>query len=115
MGEQWRHDTFDCMADMGNCLCGWCCGLCQVYSNAEKLGENGWICCLTALCITPLVPIFVLRKKTREIYGIEGSDADDCICSCCCGCCVSVQVANELDTRGAPNPNGGIINREPKY
>jgi len=110
----WKNGTFDCMSDMKNCMCGWCCGCIQIYDNAERLGENGIVCLLAACCITPLVPLFVLRQKTRELFGIEGSTMDDVLCACCCGCCVSVQIANELDARDVHSDNA-IITNQPKH
>ncbi|XP_023344835.1 protein PLANT CADMIUM RESISTANCE 3 [Eurytemora carolleeae] len=95
MGGEWKHGTFDCSHDMGNCCMGWCCPCVQIYTNAEKLDESGILCCLLS-CIAPCIPIFMLRNKAREMNGIEGSTVEDAFLSCCCGCCVSVQTANEV-------------------
>ena len=72
-------------------MCGTCCGLCQVYQNAENLGKSGesknhstlyysslipifinsgFLYCMLA-CIIPCIPIMLLRQETRERYNIE--------------------------------------------
>eukprot|EP00088_Acartia_fossae_P024722 TRINITY_DN2562_c0_g1_i1.p1 TRINITY_DN2562_c0_g1~~TRINITY_DN2562_c0_g1_i1.p1 ORF type:complete len:102 (-),score=15.38 TRINITY_DN2562_c0_g1_i1:450-755(-) len=98
--KEWTHGTFDCCASMKNCCCGSFCACCQIKDNGDRLGESGILCCLLS-CIFPCIPIFILRGKAREKYNIEGSTADDAICSFCCGCCASIQTANELDANNA--------------
>ena len=70
-------------------MCGTCCGLCQVYQNAENLGKSGesknpftlysslipiinsgFLYCMLA-CIFPCIPIMLLRQEARERYNIE--------------------------------------------
>ena len=80
--------------------CGYWCGPCQMGNNAERLGDSYLLCCL-ASCIVPCIPIFLLRQKTRERYGIDGGSCGDACAAVCCPCCASVQIANELDTKGA--------------
>ena len=128
-------------------MCGWCCPICQVADSAQKLGES-YLLYFVLGCFVPCVPVFLVRDKAREKYGLEGSTGKnhnfsyffvlfctlyttviskfhesqqqqrtvyklrhlyvssfltggDALAACCCGCCVSVQVANELDERGA--------------
>merc|ERR1711874_728332 len=95
----WNSSLLNCCHDMGTCLCGYFCGCCQMYQNAEDLGENGIICFL-ASCITPCIPIFMLRNKAREKYGIEGDTVTDALVACCCGCCANIQTANEIRHHG---------------
>ena len=80
--------------------CGYCCLPCQMGKNADRLGESSFLYCLLTCCI-PCVPIFLLRGKARERYGIDGGTGEDAMCAFCCGPCVSCQIANELDDRGA--------------
>lgn len=71
-------------------MCGTFCGVCQVYQNAESLGQNGEdiyminfgclkvfttmlsgvLCCLFAM-VLPCVPVMMLRQEAREKYNIE--------------------------------------------
>jgi len=98
----WNHDLCSCCSgNMTHCLCGTFCHPCLSYLNADRLGENaivygvlGWL--------FPFVPPFVLRGKLREKHGISGSTMNDCCVGFCCACCANIQVANELDSRGAP-------------
>ena len=77
-------------------LCGWCCGPCLLCQNANKMGESPVLYCLLS-CITPCIPLFLLRQKLRERNGIDGETSHDAVASCCCACCVNIQIANELD------------------
>ncbi|XP_023348241.1 cornifelin homolog B [Eurytemora carolleeae] len=70
MSKEWNAGTFSCCHDVSNCCMGTFCTPCQVYSNAEKLEESGFLCCLLS-CMLPCVPIFMLRSKTREKHNIE--------------------------------------------
>jgi len=99
-GGDWNNGLFGCFGNMGNCMCGWCCPICQVADSAQKLGES-YLLYFVLGCFVPCVPVFLVRDKAREKYGLEGSTGGDALAACCCGCCVSVQVANELDERGA--------------
>merc|ERR1712150_35307 len=96
----WNNGLCGCFNNLGNCCCGCWCGPCQMGQNGERLDEGYWLCCL-ATWIVPCIPIFMLRQKIRERYGIEGSDLGDVAVSVCCGCCASVQIANELDDNEA--------------
>ena len=51
------------------------CGCCQIYNMAEDLGESGWLY-VALTCITPCIPIFLLRGKAREQYDIQGECED---------------------------------------
>ena len=77
-------------------LCGWCCGPCLLCQNANKMGESPVLYYILS-CISPCVPIFLLRQKLREQNGIEGDTTGDAIAACCCACCANIQIANELD------------------
>ena len=49
---------------------GCCCPMCMVCTNAKDMGENlGMFCCLSYFCFP--CSVFLLRKKAREMYGIE--------------------------------------------
>merc|ERR1739838_1241269 len=72
MSKQWSNGTFDCCSDVGTCCMGTFCGCCLVYSTAEQLGESGLLYLLLS-CITPCIPVMMLRGKAREMYDIEGS------------------------------------------
>ena len=53
-------------------LLGWFCPLCMVCDSAQRLGESvPMYCCLAYFC--PICTIYMLRKNTRERYGIEVS------------------------------------------
>ena len=53
-------------------LLGWCCPLCMVCDSAKRLGESvPMYCCLAYFC--PICTIYMLRKNTRQRYGIEVS------------------------------------------
>ncbi len=79
--------------------CGLCCVPCQAGDIASRLGESYPMYFIIS-CIAPCVPVFLLRSKVRDTFGIEGSTGGDAFAACCCGCCASVQLANELDDRG---------------
>ena len=86
------------LSNAGCCGC-WCLP-CLVGDNAERLDDSFWLYCfLTYLCPAP-IPVFILRQKTRERYGINGSSWKDAGAACCCTCCASVQIANELNDQG---------------
>ena len=40
---------------------------------AERLGENGLLCCLLGAWLGPIVPIVILRGNARSKYGISVS------------------------------------------
>ena len=48
-------------------LFGCCCTPCQMYSSADRMGENGGIYLLLGCCL-PLVGLTMLRMKARERY-----------------------------------------------
>merc|ERR1712154_134352 len=73
--------------DMGTCCFAAWCGCCQIYNMAEDLGESGWLY-VALTCITPCIPIFLLRGKAREQYDIQGDTTDDALMACCCGFCM---------------------------
>ena len=88
--------------------CGYWCGLCQIEQTADRLeisdswlGDNCWLS-ISLLCLVPCFPIFILRQKTREKFGIDGSCCGDATVAICCGCCANIQMATELDDRGVP-------------
>merc|ERR1712176_408215 len=91
MGD-WKHGTCGCTDDMGTCCFAAWCGCCQIYNMAEDLGESGWLY-VALTCITPCIPIFLLRGKAREQYDIQGDTTDDALMACCCGFCMQTQVA----------------------
>eukprot|EP00092_Neocalanus_flemingeri_P000031 GFUD01000032.1.p1 GENE.GFUD01000032.1~~GFUD01000032.1.p1 ORF type:complete len:101 (+),score=19.20 GFUD01000032.1:86-388(+) len=95
MSKDWAHGTFGCTSDMGTCCMGTFCSCCLIYTNAEEMGESGFLYLLLS-CITPCVPVMMLRTKAREAYGIEGSTTDDALMACCCNCCALVQTTNEI-------------------
>merc|ERR1711955_193791 len=82
------------------CCCVYFCGCCQIYNTAEHLGESGLLYFLLG-CITPCIPIMMLRGKAREKYDIEGDTTNDALMACCCGCCSLIQTANEVKEHGA--------------
>ena len=44
--------------------------MCMVCTNAKDMGENvGLFCCLSYFCFP--CGVYLLRKKARELYGIE--------------------------------------------
>ena len=53
-------------------MCGWCCPICQVADSAQKLGES-YLLYFVLGCFVPCVPVFLVRDKAREKYGLEGS------------------------------------------
>lgn len=102
MSNDWKQSTCACMDDCEICMCGWCCGSCLAYRNAEDLNKSGILCCL-AYCIMPFVPLMLLRGEAREKYGIEGSVAGDFGKSFCCSPCTNCQTAAEIKHRGDHN------------
>eukprot|EP00090_Calanus_glacialis_P005217 TRINITY_DN14029_c0_g1_i3.p1 TRINITY_DN14029_c0_g1~~TRINITY_DN14029_c0_g1_i3.p1 ORF type:complete len:101 (-),score=31.25 TRINITY_DN14029_c0_g1_i3:75-377(-) len=95
MSKDWSNGTFDCCSDMGTCCMATWCGCCLVYSTAEELGESGVLYFLLG-CITPCIPVMMLRTKAREMHNIDGSTSNDAIMACCCNCCALVQTSNEI-------------------
>ena len=95
MSKDWRHGTCGCTDDIGTCKLylyfllifsifsiflfsgcfGLWCGCCQIYNMAEDLGESGLLY-VALTCITPCIPIFLLRGKAREQYDIQGEYED---------------------------------------
>merc|ERR1712026_640721 len=76
-GERdWNHGLFGCFHDCGNCMCGYCCPICQVADSASKLGESYLIYFILG-CFVPCIPIFMVRDKVRDRYGIDGSAGGD--------------------------------------
>ena len=55
---------------LAGCFSYWC-GCCQIYNTAEDLGESGMLYLLLS-CITPCVPIMMMRGKAREQFDIQG-------------------------------------------
>ena len=55
---------------LSGCFSYWC-GCCQIYNTAEDLGESGMLYLLLS-CITPCVPIMMMRGKAREQFDIQG-------------------------------------------
>ena len=55
---------------LAGCFGLWC-GCCQIYNMAEDLGESGLLY-VALTCLTPCIPIFLLRGKAREQYDIQG-------------------------------------------
>ena len=81
-------------------LCGTFCGCCLLCQNANRAGESGMLYFLLS-CISPCIPLMLLRGKLRDQSGIEGDTCEDALAACCCTACVNCQIANELDHRGA--------------
>ena len=68
-------------------MCGACCTYCQVYQNAEDLGQPGkntseanhnatlflGLLCTLLTCVLPFASIALLRKEARQRYNIEVS------------------------------------------
>ena len=86
------------LLDLG--CCGYLCRPCQMGDNAQKLGDSYFLCCFASICV-PCIPAFILRQKTRERYNINGDSCEDALASIFCACCTSVQIANELNDKGA--------------
>ena len=89
---------------------GYWCGCCLIYNTAEEMGESGMLYFLLS-CITPCIPIMMLRGKAREAFDIEGESEEtvdiyhlimsgdttnDALMACCCGFCSLVQTAQEV-------------------
>merc|ERR1712127_189638 len=103
MSEDWANGMFGCMSDFTTCLYGTCCGCCMMYETAEGLGESG-ILYLLLSCITPCIPVMMMRMKAREKYNIDcpqGDTTNDALMSCCCNCCTGIQVYSEMKAREA--------------
>ena len=84
-----------------------------MYSTAKDLDQSGWLY-LALSCITPCIPIMMLRTKAREAYDIQGNtlalygvvpmnmncvagdQTNDALMACCCGFCSLVQTAQEV-------------------
>ena len=49
---------------------GYCCAPCMVCNNAKEMHENVGLFCFLGCCCFP-IGVFLLRKKARELYGIE--------------------------------------------
>merc|ERR1712098_206490 len=99
MSRDWNNGLFSCFKDMSTCCCVYLCGCCQIYNTAEHLGESGMLYFLLG-CITPCIPIMMLRGKAREKYDIEGDTTNDALMACCCGCCSLIQTVNEVKEHG---------------
>ena len=102
------------------------CAPCQVCTNANKLGDSGFLHCLL-FCFLPCLPICLQRGNVRQRYeiyfqffflafyaffqewcwffflhrnGYSGDACEDCLVASCFPCCASIQIANELDQMG---------------
>merc|ERR1711868_334682 len=95
MSKDWNHGTCGCFDDLGTCCFGYFCGCCMIYSTAKDLDQSGWLY-LALSCITPCIPIMMLRTKAREAYDIQGDQTNDALMACCCGFCSMVQTAQEV-------------------
>merc|ERR1711988_748988 len=95
MSRDWKHGTCGCFDDMSVCCFSYWCGCCQIYNTAEDLGESGMLYLLLS-CITPCVPIMMMRGKAREQFDIQGDTTNDALMACCCGFCSLVQTATEV-------------------
>merc|ERR1711981_1065822 len=82
-GGDWNNGLFGCFNSIGNCCCGYWCFPCQVGSTATRVDGSYPLFFLLACCV-PCIPIFLLRGKVRDKYGIEGSTGGDCMASWCC-------------------------------
>merc|ERR1712243_503681 len=92
MSGTWSHSLFGCFDNIGTCFYGYCCGCCMMLQSASNLGESSCLYCLLS-CLTPVVPLFLLRTKAREKYGIDGSTGEDFLTAFCCAGCYNRQVA----------------------
>merc|ERR1719382_1345013 len=74
--NEWQDKEVECFKDPMNMLLGWCCPLCMVCDSAKRVGESvPMYCCLAYFC--PICTIYMLRKNTRQRYGIEGDTGKD--------------------------------------
>ena len=99
MSPEWKQGVCGCCDDCDSCLCGYFCPCLLIMRNGDDLGRSGLACCLVG-CFLPCVSIFLLRQEARERYGIDGTTANDALCSCCCGALVNCQTAAEIKERG---------------
>ena len=91
----WTHGLLGCCAQPKWCLITCVAPCWTIGKNAEYFGED---CCLTALLYWFGAFGYgpVLRHKTRQAKGIEGSLTSDVLTSMCCPCCAMLQEHNEL-------------------
>ena len=68
--DELAHQIISTYSFLG--MCGWCCPICQVADSAQKLGES-YLLYFVLGCFVPCVPVFLVRDKAREKYGLEGS------------------------------------------
>ena len=66
--------------------------------NGQALGKDGCVWCLIS-CYFPWAAISIFRTTAREMYGIEGSEAEDWALGICCGPLVNCQTAAEIEER----------------
>jgi len=97
-GNDWDNGLFGCCQSPLHCLCGMFLPCCQICTTANSFGESGCLYTLLSF-ITPCIPIFLLRSKVRDRYGIPGTTLGDVCASLVCPCCASIQLANEVDER----------------
>eukprot|EP00093_Oithona_nana_P003993 03993.XXX_42550_42935_1 [CDS] Oithona nana genome sequencing. len=102
--NEWQDKEYECFNDPMNMLMGWCCPLCMMCDSAKRLEESVALYCLLSYFCAPC-SLCMLRKTTREKYGIEGDTMNDVLCVCCCGPCVNCQVNKELKKR-SPEKEG---------
>eukprot|EP00090_Calanus_glacialis_P031254 TRINITY_DN51382_c0_g1_i1.p1 TRINITY_DN51382_c0_g1~~TRINITY_DN51382_c0_g1_i1.p1 ORF type:complete len:111 (-),score=20.61 TRINITY_DN51382_c0_g1_i1:38-340(-) len=98
MSRVWNSGLFNCGHDLANCCCGYFCGCCLMWQNANHLDESGALCFLLGL-VSPCIPTFLIRSKARERFNIEGSSCADAAIAVFCSCCSNIQVANELNNQ----------------
>merc|ERR1712179_519211 len=70
-GERdWNHGLFGCFHDCGNCMCGYCCPICQVADSASKLGES-YLLYFIMGCFVPCIPIFLVSYTKSTSIATE--------------------------------------------
>ena len=94
-GTEWSQPWWKCGGDVRICLCGTFCFCCMICSNAQALGKSGFIYNVLA-CITPCIPVFLLREEASKQYGIKTDVETDLALSWCCTECVNCQIAAEI-------------------
>jgi hypothetical protein len=55
--QQWRHGTFGCFENVGNCCYVWCCPFCALAQTRTNYDESD--CCFNFLCVSTVRLYFV--------------------------------------------------------
>ena len=73
--SEWKYGLFSCCESYCNCCVAWWCPCWYAVLAAESINSDmkkwGYFTCVTCILFGNTLPFFVVRKKAREIKGIN--------------------------------------------